>query len=51
MQNTVERGWPREAERHTAISGRICELLTDLGESTQPDDTDPERPGPCTSTG
>lgn len=51
MQDAVERGWPREAERHTAISGRICELLTDLGESTQPDDTDPEGPGPCTSTG
>jgi integrase len=51
IQDAVERGWPREAERHTAISGRICELLSDLGESTQPDHTDPEGPGPCTSTG
>jgi hypothetical protein len=26
----------REAERHTAISGRICELLTELGEPARP---------------
>jgi len=36
-QDAVERGWPREVERHTAISGRICELLADLGESAAPD--------------
>jgi hypothetical protein len=32
----VERGWPREVERHTAISARLCELLADLGELTDP---------------
>jgi site-specific recombinase XerD len=37
IQDAVERGWPREAERHTAISGRICELLAELGESAAPD--------------
>lgn len=36
-QDAVERGWPREVERHTAISVRICELLADLGESAAPD--------------
>jgi hypothetical protein len=51
IQDAVECGWPCEAERHTAISGRICELLSDLGESTRPDHTDPEGPGSCTSTG
>ena len=35
MLDAVDRGWDREVERHTAISGRICELLSDLGESTQ----------------
>ncbi|GAA1229213.1 hypothetical protein GCM10009665_19560 [Kitasatospora nipponensis] len=33
VQDAVERGWPREVERHTALSGRICELLAELGES------------------
>ncbi len=37
IQDAAERGWPREVERHTAISGRICELLTELGESAAPD--------------
>src|SRR6266568_1619270 len=37
IQDAVEHGWPREAERHTAISGRICELLAELGESAAPD--------------
>ncbi|MER5775527.1 hypothetical protein ABT144_14775 [Streptomyces sp. NPDC002039] len=32
IQDATERGWPREAERHTAIIGRIRELLADLGE-------------------
>lgn len=40
VQDAVERGWPREAERHTAISGRICELLTQLGEALEPDEGD-----------
>lgn len=40
-QDAAERGWPREVERHTAISGRICELLTELGVSAAPD-----TPGP-----
>jgi hypothetical protein len=37
VQDAVERGWPREVERYTAISGRICELLAELGESAAPD--------------
>ncbi|WP_189937068.1 hypothetical protein [Streptomyces sulfonofaciens] len=37
INDAVERGWPREVERHTTISGRICELLAELGESTSPD--------------
>ena len=37
VQDAVERGWPREVERHTAISGRICELLAELGKSAEPD--------------
>jgi integrase len=36
IQDAVERGWPREAERHTAISSHICELLTELGEAPEP---------------
>jgi hypothetical protein len=36
IQDATERGWPREAERHTAISGRICGLLTELGEPARP---------------
>src|SRR5713101_6830455 len=34
--DAVERGWPREVERHTAISRRLCELLADLGEPIDP---------------
>ncbi|GAA1080485.1 hypothetical protein [Nocardiopsis metallicus] len=37
IQDATERGWPREVERHTAISGRICDLLTELGEATEPE--------------
>lgn len=40
VQDAVERGWPHEAERHTAISGRICELLTQLGEAPEPHEGD-----------
>ena len=36
IQDATERGWPRETERHTAISNRICELLTELGEHARP---------------
>jgi len=39
--DAVDRGWPREVERHTAISRRLCELLVDLGEPT-----DSTPPGP-----
>ncbi|MYS85451.1 tyrosine-type recombinase/integrase [Embleya scabrispora] len=35
-QDAVERGWPREVERHHAIADRIRGLLTDLDESTEP---------------
>ncbi|WP_327724319.1 hypothetical protein [Streptomyces europaeiscabiei] len=35
-QDAVERGWPREVERHKAIAERICGLLADLGESAEP---------------
>jgi len=34
-QDAVERNWPREAERHTAIAARITDLLTQLGEPTE----------------
>jgi len=37
IDDAVERGWPREVERHTAISRRLCELLLDLGEPTDPE--------------
>jgi hypothetical protein len=36
IDDAVERGWPRELERHTAISRRLCELLADLGELIDP---------------
>ena len=36
VDDAIERGWSREVERHTAISRRLCELLTDLGEPTSP---------------
>ena len=36
IHDATERGWPREAERHTAISGRSGELLTELGEPALP---------------
>ncbi|MFE7216825.1 tyrosine-type recombinase/integrase [Streptomyces sp. NPDC057611] len=35
-QDAVERGWPREVERHNAIADRIRGLLADLGASTEP---------------
>jgi len=34
-QDAIERNWPREAERHTAITARITDLLTQLGEPTE----------------
>jgi hypothetical protein len=37
VQDATERGWPREVERHEAAVARIHELLTELGEDTQPD--------------
>ena len=50
VQDADERGWTREVERHTAVARRLQGLLTDLGETTDPDD-DPQRgPRPCTST-
>jgi integrase len=39
-QDAVERGWPREVERHNAIADRLRSLLADLGESTEPDPGD-----------
>jgi hypothetical protein len=36
-QDAAERSWAREVERHTAISGRIGELLAELGVSAAPD--------------
>jgi hypothetical protein len=42
IQDAVERNWPREIERHEAITRRIQALLTDLGEPyeapTEPDE-------------
>jgi integrase len=32
IQDAIERNWPREIERHEAITRRIRELLTELGE-------------------
>jgi hypothetical protein len=37
VQDATERGWPREVERNEAAVARIHELLTELGEDTQPD--------------
>jgi hypothetical protein len=51
VQDADERGWTREVERHTAIAGRLTGLLTELGETTDPEDNPPRRPRPCTSTG
>ncbi len=39
-QDAVERGWPREVERHNAVADRIRGLLTELGESTEPQPDD-----------
>ena len=51
VQDAAERGWTREAERHTAIARRLSGLLTDLGEQADPDSIRRKRePGPCTST-
>jgi len=36
IQDATERGWPREVKRHKAVVARIHELLTQLGEDTQP---------------
>ncbi|MFD8563127.1 tyrosine-type recombinase/integrase [Streptosporangium canum] len=35
VRDATERGWPREVERHTAISRRLKELLAELGEPEQ----------------
>jgi hypothetical protein len=40
--DAVERGWPREVERHNALAERILALLAELGESIE-QGTD----GPC----
>jgi hypothetical protein len=40
-QDADQRGWTREAKRHTAIARRLTGLLTDLGETTAPDALDP----------
>ncbi|MGP3919057.1 hypothetical protein [Nonomuraea sp. 10N515B] len=45
-----ERGWTREVERHTAIARRLTGLLTDLGETTDPDDGNSSGRSSCTST-
>jgi hypothetical protein len=36
IQEPPNAAGPREAGRHTAISGRICALLTGLGEPARP---------------
>jgi integrase len=33
-QDALQRGWPREVERHNAIADRISTLLAELGEAT-----------------
>jgi len=43
VQDACERGWTREAERHTAVARRLEGLLTDLGEPTGHNDS-PEGP-------
>ena len=50
VQDAGERGWTREAERHTAIARRLRGLLADLGETAGQDDPREESPRPCTST-
>ncbi len=34
-KDAVERNWPREIERHTAIAARIRQLLAELGEPAE----------------
>ncbi len=51
VQDAAERGWTREAERHTAIARRLSGLLADLGEQAGPGGTPRREPGPCASTG
>lgn len=50
-QDAVERGWPREVERHNAIASRIGQFLTDLGESQDAETTPDSAAGrlPCGS--
>jgi hypothetical protein len=50
VQDADERGWTREVERHTAIARRLTGLLTDLGETTEPDHDPGREPRPCRST-
>jgi integrase len=39
VQDADDRGWTREAERHTAIARRLQGLLDDLGEDADPENT------------
>ncbi|MBB5781694.1 tyrosine-type recombinase/integrase [Nonomuraea jabiensis] len=50
VQDADERGWTREVERHTAVARRLTGLLTDLGETTDPDDSNSSGRSSCTST-
>ena len=49
VQDAQDRGWAREAERHTAIAGRLKGLLADLSEPSGPGTPKKGSP-PCTST-
>lgn len=46
IDDAAARAWPREVERHTAISRRLSELLADLGE---PADLTPPAPSTAQS--
>lgn len=58
IRDADERGWTREIQRHTAIADHIRDLLTDLGETTEPGDPNPtnieantDPTGPSTENG
>ncbi|WP_219826065.1 hypothetical protein [Nonomuraea typhae] len=50
VQDANQRGWAREAERHTSIARRLQGLLTDLGETADPVDDSLQGGSACTST-
>ncbi|MER6000206.1 hypothetical protein ABT120_16675 [Nonomuraea angiospora] len=50
VQDAGERGGTREVERHTAVARRLTGLLTDLGETTDPGDSNSSERPSCRAT-